>query len=40
MCFVLFLFVTCFGWNFNAMAAAAAVAAGGGGGGLFVCNYD
>ena len=40
MCFVLFLFVTCFGWNFNAMAAAAAIAAGGGGGGLFVCNYD
>ena len=24
MCFVLFLFVTCFGWNFNVMAAAAA----------------
>jgi hypothetical protein len=24
MCFVLFLFVTCFGWNFNAIAAAAA----------------
>jgi hypothetical protein len=23
MCFVLFLFVTCFGWNFNAAAAAA-----------------
>jgi hypothetical protein len=23
MCFVLFLFVTCFGWNFNVMAAAA-----------------
>jgi hypothetical protein len=23
MCFVLFLFVTCFGWNFNAIAAAA-----------------
>jgi len=23
MCFVLFVFVTCFGWNFNAMAAAA-----------------
>ena len=22
MCFVLFLFVTCFGWNFNAIAAA------------------
>ena len=22
ICFVLFLFVTCFGWNFNAMAAA------------------
>ena len=27
MCFVLFLFVTCFGWNFNAAAAAAAAAA-------------
>ena len=23
MCFALFLFVACFGWNFNAMAAAA-----------------
>ena len=23
MCFVLFLFVTCFGWNFNVIAAAA-----------------
>jgi hypothetical protein len=23
MCFVLFLFVTCFGWNFNPIAAAA-----------------
>jgi hypothetical protein len=35
MCFALFLFVTCFGWNFNVMAAAAAAAAeeGGGGGG-------
>ena len=48
MCFVLFLFVSCFGWNYNAMAAAAAAAAaaGGGGGreagggGLFGCNYD
>jgi hypothetical protein len=40
MCFVLFLFVTCFWWNFNAMVAAAAVAGAGGGGGLFVCNYD
>ena len=27
MCFVLFLFVTCFEWNFNAIAAAAAAAA-------------
>jgi hypothetical protein len=27
MCFVLFLFVACFGWNFNPMAAVAAVAA-------------
>jgi hypothetical protein len=27
MCFVLFLFVTCFGWNFNPIAAAAATAA-------------
>jgi hypothetical protein len=27
MYFVLFLFVTCSGWNFNAMAAVAAVAA-------------
>jgi len=39
MCFVLFLFVTCFGWYFNAIAAAAAAAedegGGGGGGGLF-----
>jgi hypothetical protein len=39
MCFVLFLFVTCFGWNFNVIAAAGAAAAaveeeeGGGGGG-------
>ena len=35
MCFVLFLLVTYFGWNFNAIAAAAATAAGeekGGGG--------
>ena len=52
MCFVLFLFVTCFGWNFNAIAAIAAEAdeaeegggGGGGGGGeggvLFVCSYD
>ena len=30
MYFVLFLFVTCFGWNFSASAAAAAAAAGGG----------
>jgi hypothetical protein len=27
MCFVLFLFVRCFGWNFNPIAAAAATAA-------------
>ena len=27
MCFVLFLFVTCFGWNFNPIAAAAAATA-------------
>jgi hypothetical protein len=27
MCFVLFLFETCFGWNFNAIAAAVAAAA-------------
>jgi hypothetical protein len=27
MCFVLFLFVTCFGWYFNAIAAAVAAAA-------------
>jgi hypothetical protein len=51
MCFVLFLFVTCFGWYFNAIAAAVAAAAApveeddGGGGeggerGLFGCNYD
>ena len=33
MCFALFLFVTCFGWNFNVMAAAAAAAEEGGGGG-------
>ena len=51
MCFALFLFVTCFGWNFNTIAAvaaaaaavvvvAAAVAAAAGGGGLSGCNYD
>ena len=38
MCFVLFLFITCFGGYFNVIAAAAAAAAeeeedGGGGGG-------
>ena len=48
--FVLFLFVTCFGWNFSAIvvvvvAAAAAAASAGwwwreGGRGLFVCNYN
>ena len=27
MCFDLFLFVTCFGWNFNPIAAAAVAAA-------------
>jgi uncharacterized membrane protein len=48
---LLFLFVTCFGWYFNAIAAAVAAAAapveeedggggGGGEGGLFGCNYD
>ena len=26
MCFVLFLFVTCLGWNFKAMTAVAAAA--------------
>jgi uncharacterized membrane protein len=51
MCFVLFLFATCFGWYFNAIAAAVAAAAapveeedggggGGGEGGIFGCNYD
>ena len=30
MCFVLFLFVTCFGWNFNVMAAAAEKGGSGG----------
>ena len=52
MCFALFLFVTCFGWNFNTIAAAAAVvvvaaavaaavvAAAAGGGGLSGCNCD
>jgi hypothetical protein len=46
MCFVLFLFVTCFGWNFNAIVAAAVAAAAeeeegeGGGGGLFGSSYD
>jgi hypothetical protein len=28
MCFALFLFVACFGWNFNVMAAAAAAEEG------------
>jgi hypothetical protein len=47
MCFVLFLFVTCFGWNFNAIVV---VKEEGGraeeerrrevGGGLSVCNND
>jgi hypothetical protein len=43
MCFVLFLFATCFGWNFNDMAtsAAAAVAAAAAGvGALFGYNDD
>jgi hypothetical protein len=49
MCFALFLFVTCFGWNFNTIAAVAAAAAAvvvvaaaaaAGGGGLSGCNYD
>ena len=33
MCFVLFLFVACFGWNFNVIAAVAAAAEVGEGGG-------
>jgi hypothetical protein len=50
MCFVLFLFVTCFGWNFNAIMEVVVVVeeekeegregGGGGGGGLLGCNYD
>jgi hypothetical protein len=47
MCFVLFLFVTCFGWNFNAIVVVVVVEEEeegewreGGGGGLFGCNYD
>jgi hypothetical protein len=43
MCFVLFLFVTCFGWNFNDMAAAAAAGVVVGReeeGELFGCNDD
>ena len=46
MCFVLFLLVTCFGWNLNAIITAAEEeehGAGGGrgvGGGLFGCNHD
>ena len=50
MCFVLFLFVTCFGWNFNAIVVVVVVeeeeegegreGGGGGGGGLLGCNYD
>jgi hypothetical protein len=44
-CFVLFLFVTCFGWNFNAIVVVEEEEEeggreGGGGGGLFGCNYD
>ena len=45
MCFVLFLFVACFGWNFNAIVVVEEEEEeggreGGGGGGLFGCNYD
>ena len=43
MCFILFLFVTCFGWNFNAivvMGEEEGGREGGGGGGLLRCNYD
>jgi hypothetical protein len=45
MCFALFLFVTCFGWNFNAIVVVEEEEEeggreGGGGGGLFGCNYD
>ena len=49
MCFVLFLFVTCFGWDFNAIVVVVVVVEDedeeeeggvGGGGGLFGCNYD
>ena len=38
MCFILFLFVTCLGWNFNALVVMGEE--GGGGGGLLRCNYD
>ena len=48
MCFVLFLFVTCFGWKFNAIVGGeedeeeegGREGGGGGGEGLFGCNYD
>ena len=45
MCFPLFLFVTCVGWNFNAIVVVEEEEEeggreGGGGGGLFGCNYD
>ena len=33
MCFVLFLFVACFGWNCNAMVVVEEEEGGGGGGG-------
>jgi hypothetical protein len=38
MCFVLFLFLTCFEWNFNAMAATAAAAAEEEGGDSCCCS--
>ena len=38
MCFVLFLFLTCFEWNFNAMAATAAAAAAEEDGGSCCCS--
>jgi len=44
MCFVLFLFATCFEWNFNDIVVVVVDEEGGreggGGGGFFGCNYD
>jgi hypothetical protein len=41
MCFVLFLFLTCFGWDFNAIVVVVEEEEGEAvGGGLFGCNYD